>query len=168
MRGILTILFLLISNSFMTLAWYGHLRFKTNSWLPSLGFFGIILISWSIAFFEYCFQVPANRIGFNEFGGPFNLIQLKVIQEVISLSVFALFTIVFFKTQTFNYNHLIAFCLLIGAVYFMFKWYFLTLQPPRKSVTRYLWGWIKRGFSRLAKREKAEFTKCKWALFERA
>lgn len=120
-KGILTILLLLISNSFMTLAWYGHLKFKTNALLPSWGLFGIIIISWSIAFFEYCFQVPANRIGYSELGGPFNIVQLKVIQEVISLSVFAIFAIVFFKTQHFSYNHIIAFFLLIGAVYFIFK-----------------------------------------------
>lgn len=120
-KSLLTVLLLVISNSFMTLAWYGHLKFKTNALLPKWGLFGIILISWIIAFAEYCFQVPANRIGFNEFGGPFNLVQLKVVQEVISLSVFALFTIVFFKTQTLNYNHIIAFILLIGAVFFMFR-----------------------------------------------
>ncbi|MGM9774691.1 MAG: DMT family protein [Candidatus Egerieousia sp.] len=120
-RAVLTILLLVVSNSFMTLAWYGHLKFKTGSLLPRWGLFGIIIISWIIAFAEYCFQVPANRIGFNEFGGPFNLVQLKVIQEVTSLSVFALFAIVMFKTQTLNYNHVIAFILLIGAVFFMFR-----------------------------------------------
>ena len=120
-RGLLTILMLIVSNSFMTLAWYGHLKFRTNTLLPKWGIAGIVLISWCIALFEYSFMIPANRIGFNQFGGPFNLVQLKVIQEVISISVFLIFTLLFFKMQSFNYNHLIAFCLLIGAVYFVFK-----------------------------------------------
>ncbi len=120
-RGLLTILMLIVSNSFMTLAWYGHLKFRTNTLLPKWGIAGIVLISWCIALFEYSFMIPANRIGFNQFGGPFNLVQLKVIQEVISISVFLIFTLLFFKMQSFNYNHLIAFFLLIGAVYFVFK-----------------------------------------------
>jgi uncharacterized protein (DUF486 family) len=91
------------------------------NWFSSLGIFSIILISWGIAFFEYCFQVPANRIGFREYGGPFNLWQLKVIQEVITLIVFVLFTLIFFKNETFRMNHVIGFCLLILAVYFIFK-----------------------------------------------
>ena len=120
-RGLLTILMLIVSNSFMTLAWYGHLKFRTNTLLPKWGIAGIVLISWCIALLEYSFMIPANRIGFNQFGGPFNLVQLKVIQEVISISVFLIFTLLFFKMQSFNYNHLIAFFLLIGAVYFVFK-----------------------------------------------
>ena len=112
---------LLLSNTFMTLAWYGHLRFfgKNASYNPSL--FIIILISWGLAFFEYCFQVPANRIGFEAEGGPFNLVQLKVIQEVITLIVFTVFSMIFFKNLTFRWNHLAAFGLLIGAVYLIFK-----------------------------------------------
>jgi uncharacterized protein (DUF486 family) len=105
----------------MTFAWYGHLKFKEFSWFGSLGLIAIILISWGIAFFEYIFQVPANRIGFNSNGGPFNLWQLKVIQEVITLSVFTIFTVAFFKTETFRMNHLIGFVFLILAVYFIFK-----------------------------------------------
>jgi len=81
----------------------------------------IILISWSIALFEYLFQVPANRIGFKENGGPFSLVQLKVIQEVITLIVFSVFTLIVFKNQTIKWNHLVAFVLIIFAVYFMFK-----------------------------------------------
>ncbi|PIV92912.1 MAG: hypothetical protein COW44_12400, partial [Flavobacteriaceae bacterium CG17_big_fil_post_rev_8_21_14_2_50_33_15] len=81
----------------------------------------IILISWGIALFEYIFQVPANKIGFKEHGGPFSLIQLKLIQEVITLVVFAVFTLIVFKTETFRTNHIIAFLFLILAVYFMFK-----------------------------------------------
>lgn len=120
-RGLLSILLLIVSNSFMTLAWYGQLKFKTNTLLPKWGLFGIILISWCIAFFEYCFMIPANRIGFKDLGGPFSLVQLKVIQEVVTIMIFVIFSLIFFKTQTFNYNHLIAFFLLIGAVYFVFR-----------------------------------------------
>ncbi len=121
MKGFYTILLLLCSNTFMTLAWYGHLKMKDTGKLAGAGLFTIILISWGIAFFEYCFQVPANRIGFNENGGPYSLWQLKVIQEVITLSVFALFMFIFFKNQPFRWNHLVGFLLLIGAVYFIFK-----------------------------------------------
>jgi len=120
-KGLITILLLVLSNTFMTFAWYGHLKFKEISWFGSLGLIAIILISWGIAFFEYIFQVPANRIGFNSNGGPFNLWQLKVIQEVITLSVFTIFTVAFFKTETFRMNHLIGFVFLILAVYFIFK-----------------------------------------------
>lgn len=116
-----TIILLVIANIFMTLAWYGHLKFKDMSWFQGLGLFSVILISWGIAFFEYIFQVPANKIGYTENGGPFNLWQLKVIQEVITLSIFTIFTIVFFKTETFRINHLIGFIFLILAVYFIFK-----------------------------------------------
>jgi len=97
MKATLTILLLIISNSFMTLAWYGHLKFYEMKGWEKLSLFSVILISWGIAFFEYCFQVPANRIGFQSQGGPFTLVQLKVIQEVITLVVFSLFTIMFFK-----------------------------------------------------------------------
>lgn len=120
-KGLLTILLLVISNSFMTLAWYGHLKFGTGKLFPKWGLLGIILISWLIAFFEYCFQVPANRIGFKSFGGPFTLVQLKVIQEVITLLIFVAFSAIFFKTESFRMNHLIAFVFLVLAVYFIFK-----------------------------------------------
>jgi uncharacterized protein len=120
-KALLTIGLLLLSNAFMTLAWYGHLKFKEVSWLQNLGWGGIILVSWGIAFFEYCFQVPANKIGFHGNGGPFNLWQLKVIQEVITLTIFTVFTVVFFKNETLKTNHLIGFGLLILAVYFIFK-----------------------------------------------
>src|SRR6478736_7995915 len=121
MRGIYSILLLILSNAFMTLAWYGHLKFKDMKWSQSLPLISIILISWGIALFEYILQVPANRIGFREYGGPFSLMQLKVIQEVITLTVFVLFSIVFFKNETFRLNHLIGFVLLVLAVYFIFK-----------------------------------------------
>ncbi len=120
-KAIFTIGLLIISNTFMTFAWYGHLKFKQMNWFNSLGLISIILISWGIALFEYAFQVPANRIGFHENGGPFNLWQLKVIQEVITLTVFTIFTLVYFKNETLRINHIIGFCLLILAVYFIFK-----------------------------------------------
>lgn len=121
MKALYTIILLTLSNAFMTLAWYGHLKFKDMKWSESLGLISIILISWGIALFEYILQVPANRLGFKENGGPFSLVQLKVIQEVITLSVFVIFSLIFFKTETFRLNHIIAFVLLILAVYFMFK-----------------------------------------------
>ncbi len=110
-----------MSNIFMTFAWYGHLKFKEIGWFSKLGLPAIILISWGIALFEYCFQVPANRIGYIDNGGPFNLWQLKVIQEVITLIVFTLFTVLLFKTENFRTNHAIGFVFLILAVYFIFK-----------------------------------------------
>lgn len=121
MKGILTILLLVFSNVFMTLAWYGHLKFSQMKFFSKMGIVAIILISWGIALFEYCFQVPANRIGFNQHGGPFSLVQLKVIQEVITLIVFTLFTLLVFKTESFKTNHIIGFIFLILAVYFIFK-----------------------------------------------
>ena len=121
MKAVYTIVLLLLSNLFMTFAWYGHLKFKDVSWLQNSSLPLIIVISWGIAFVEYCFQVPANRIGFIDNGGPFNLWQLKVIQEVITLTVFTLFTVLLFKNQQFTYNHLIGFIFLVLAVYFIFK-----------------------------------------------
>ena len=121
MKELLTIGLLIISNVFMTFAWYGHLKLREFKWFESLPLIAIILISWGIALFEYLFQVPANRIGFRENGGPFSLIQLKVIQEVITLTVFMIFSLVVFKTESFRMNHLIGFGFLILAVYFIFK-----------------------------------------------
>ena len=120
-KGLLTIFLLLVSNSFMILAWYGHLKFNTEKLFPKWGLLAFIVISWLIAFFEYCFQVPANRIGFKAFGGPFSLMQLKIIQEVITLVVFMAFSLLFFKTETLKLNHLIACVFLVLAVYFIFK-----------------------------------------------
>jgi uncharacterized protein len=121
MRAFYTILLLILSNTFMTFAWYGHLKFKDMKWSQSLGLVSIILISWGIALFEYILQVPANRAGYKEYGGPFSLVQLKVIQEVITLTVFVIFSLIFFKNETFKMNHLIGFAFLILAVYFIFK-----------------------------------------------
>ncbi|MBS1488817.1 MAG: DMT family protein [Bacteroidetes bacterium] len=121
MRSIYTILLLILSNAFMTFAWYGHLKFKEMKWSENLSLAWVIVISWGIAFFEYTLQVPANRIGFKEYGGPFSLVELKVIQEVITLSVFVLFSLLFFKNETLRVNHWIGFGFLILAVYFIFK-----------------------------------------------
>jgi uncharacterized protein (DUF486 family) len=120
-KGVLTVVLLVFSNVFMTLAWYGHLKFREIDWFKNLGLVSIVLISWGIALFEYFFQVPANRIGFWENGGPFSLVELKVIQEVLTLIVFMIFTMLFFRTETFRMNHLIGFVFLVLAVYFIFK-----------------------------------------------
>lgn len=121
MKALLTVGLLVLSNTFMTFAWYGHLKFAEMKWFSKLGLISIVLISWGIALFEYCFQVPANRIGYKEHGGPFSLIELKVLQEVITLVVFSVFTLVFFKTESIRWNHLVGFVFLILAVYFVFK-----------------------------------------------
>jgi uncharacterized protein len=121
MKGLYTIGLLLIANIFMTFAWYGHLKFREYTWFKPSGLFVIILLSWGMAFFEYCFQVPANRIGFKENGGPFSLLELKVIQEVITLTVFTIFSMLLFKNQVFKWNHLVGFVFLVLAVYFIFK-----------------------------------------------
>ena len=114
-KGLSTILLLIASNTFMTIAWYGHLKFKQPNIILT------ILISWGIALLEYSLMVPANRIGSNMHGGPFNMFQLKIIQEVISISVFVIFTLIVFKTETLKWNHLIGFLCLFVAVYFFFK-----------------------------------------------
>ncbi len=121
MKGPGTIALLLLSNVFMTLAWYGHLRFKDFEWSRGIGLFGIILLSWGMAFFEYVLQVPANRLGHAEHGGPFTLVQLKVLQEVITLVVFTLFTVIAFRNEVLRWNHALAGLLLVAAVWLVFK-----------------------------------------------
>jgi uncharacterized protein (DUF486 family) len=121
MKGLNTILLLMMSNAFMTVAWYGHLKLKTMSRFENISLITVILLSWGIAFFEYTLQVPANRLGFKENGGPYSLVELKVIQEVISLIVFTVFTLIVFRTEHFRLNHLIGFVFLVLAVYFIFK-----------------------------------------------
>lgn len=115
-----TIGLLVLSNIFMTLAWYGHLKMAEFSWFKALPLIGVIAFSWAIAFFEYCLQVPANRIGFEGNGGPFSLMQLKVIQEVITLVVFVVFSIVAFHMEV-RWNHIVAAACLVAAVYFVFR-----------------------------------------------
>ena len=121
MKGFYTILLLILSNTFMTFAWYGHLKFKEVSWLQTLGVLSIILISWGIALFEYIFMIPANRIGYNGNGGPFSMMELKIIQEIISLTVFVVISTVVFKSEVLKWNHLVGFGFMILAVYFVFK-----------------------------------------------
>ncbi len=121
MKALYTVLLLVCSNAFMTIAWYGHLKFSASHGERPLPLILVILASWGIAFFEYCFQVPANRLGFAENGGPFSLIQLKIIQEVISLLVFTLFALLVFRTETFRWNHIAAFVCIVLAVYFVFR-----------------------------------------------
>jgi uncharacterized protein (DUF486 family) len=120
-KAVITIVLLILSNTFMTLAWYGHLKMKEMNKLVGVSLFTIILLSWGVALFEYLFQVPANRIGFNENGGPFTLWQLKVIQEVITLTVFSAFMLFFFRDQPLKWNHIVGFGLLVLAVFFLFK-----------------------------------------------
>lgn len=122
MKGLYTIMLLLVSNIFMTLAWYGQLKFKfIQGDGASRPLFWIILISWGIAFCEYCCLVPANRIGYIGTGGPFSLLQLKIMQEVITLLVFVVFSTLFFKSEPLRLNHLFGAICLILAVYFIFK-----------------------------------------------
>ena len=110
LRAVMPIFLLLISNIFMTFAWYGHLKFKSSAlWI-------VVLVSWGIALFEYCFQVPANRMGY----GVYNAAQLKTIQEVITLIVFSFFS-VFYLEEQFKWNYLVGFCFIILAVFFIFK-----------------------------------------------
>ena len=119
-QGIWTIIMLVFSNIFMTFAWYGHLKLQEMKISTGWPLILIILFSWGIAFFEYCLTVPANRIGFQGNGGPFNLMQLKVIQEVISLSVFTVVVNFLFHGQPVQWNHLAAFFCLCLAVFFVF------------------------------------------------
>ena len=115
-KALLTVFLLICSNTFMTLAWYGHLKLKEMNKLVGVSLFLVILGSWGIAFFEYLFQVPANRIGY----GQFNAAQLKTIQEVITLIVFSVFSILYLKEQ-FRWNYAVGFGLIILAVFFIFK-----------------------------------------------
>ena len=120
MKAAYPIILLIISNIFMTFAWYGHLRLESIKSFANLPLYIIILMSWFLALFEYAFQVPANKMGYIGNGGVYSLMQLKVIQEVISLTVFTLFTMIFFKNEALHWNHFAAFCCLILAVYFVF------------------------------------------------
>lgn len=110
MRAVVPIIMLIVSNIFMTFAWYGHLKFKSSA------LWTVILVSWGIAFFEYCFQVPANRMGHEVFSAA----QLKVMQEVITLIVFAVFSVLYLK-EDFKWNYVVGFVLILLAVFFVFK-----------------------------------------------
>ncbi|MBD5228052.1 MAG: DMT family protein [Bacteroidales bacterium] len=117
---IITILLLIISNVFMTIAWYGHLKLETTGISKNWPLYVVILVSWGIALIEYCFMIPANKIGYAENGGPFTLFQLKVIQEVITLTVFTVMAMFFFSGEKLHWNHIAAFFCLVGAVVFVF------------------------------------------------
>ena len=120
MKGLFSISLLVLSNVFMTFAWYGHLKLQQTKTFGNLPLYGVILLSWSIALLEYCAQVPANRIGFQGNGGPFSLMQLKIIQEVITLIIFMIFSLLFFKGETLQWNHIAACICMVLAVYFVF------------------------------------------------
>ena len=119
-KFIYTVLLLIGSNVFMTLAWYGHLKLNQMNISTSWPLWGVILFSWMIALAEYSLQVPANKIGFVGNGGPMSLMQLKVVQEVISLIVFTIIAGVMFQGERLQWNHFAAFLCLILAVYFVF------------------------------------------------
>lgn len=104
----------------MTFAWYGHLKLQEDKVISNWPLIGVIIFSWSIALAEYMCQVPANRLGFNGNGGPFSLMQLKVVQEVITLIVFTVFSTMLFKGESLHWNHLAAGACLVMAVYFVF------------------------------------------------
>ncbi|MBO5586661.1 MAG: DMT family protein [Prevotella sp.] len=120
MNALYTILLLILSNVFMTFAWYGHLKLQQNGTSTHWPLILVIAFSWLIAFFEYCCQVPANRIGFAGNGGPFSLVQLKVIQECVSLIVFTFLANIMFQNESLHWNHAAAFLCLVAAVYFVF------------------------------------------------
>lgn len=120
MKGLWTVLLLACSNVFMTFAWYGNLKLKEMNISTDWPLILVIFVSWGVALFEYCFMIPANNIGSNINGGPFSLVQLKVIQEAMSLFVFSIILITVFKTETLHWNHLVAFGLIVLAVFFAF------------------------------------------------
>lgn len=119
--GFSSIALLVLSNVFMTLAWYGHLQLHKSARFSNLPLYAVVLVSWLIALAEYAFQVPANRIGSENYGGPFNLFELKVIQEVVSLVVFTIFAVWVFRSDELKWNYLVGFGFLVLAVFFIFK-----------------------------------------------
>jgi uncharacterized protein (DUF486 family) len=119
-RGLLTVLMLICSNVFMTFAWYGNLKLQQMKLITDWPLIAIILLSWGMALFEYCFMIPANRVGSQITGGPFSLMQLKIIQEGVSLTVFTLIVALVFKGEPIRWNHLVAFGCIILAVFFAF------------------------------------------------
>ena len=120
MSALYTIILLIISNTFMTLAWYGHLKLQQTGRISHWPLIGVFLFSWFIALAEYMCQLPANRIGFRENGGPFSLMQLKVIQEALSLIVFTVIATFMFRGEQLQWNHVVAFFCIMLAVFFAF------------------------------------------------
>lgn len=120
MRMLGTVLMLMVSNVFMTFAWYGNLKLQEMKISTDWPLILVILCSWGVAFFEYCFMIPANRCGSQITGGPFSLVQLKVIQEVVSITVFSVITTFMFRGEALQWNHIAAFVCLVFAVFFVF------------------------------------------------
>lgn len=118
--AIWTVVLLIISNIFMTVAWYGHLKLQSTGVSSNWPLYTIILLSWGVALIEYSFQVPANRLGYEGNGGPYSLVQLKVMQEAITLVVFVIFSLIVFDDFTLRWNHFLAAAFLIAAVYLVF------------------------------------------------
>lgn len=118
--AIITVLLLIISNVFMTFAWYGNLKLQSMGLIKNWPLYAVIFLSWGMALLEYFFMIPANRIGFRENGGPFSLFQLKIIQEGISLTVFTVIAMMMFQGEKLHWNHIAAFLCLIAAVCFAF------------------------------------------------
>lgn len=118
--AISTLLLLVLSNIFMTIAWYGHLKLQTSGISTDWPLWVVILCSWGVALIEYSFQVPANRIGFEGNGGPYSLMRLKIIQEVITLTIFVIFSLLMFDNFTLRWNHILAMLLMVGAVWLVF------------------------------------------------
>lgn len=119
-KSLLTILLLVVSNVFMTFAWYGNLKLQQLKISTDWPLIVVILVSWGIALLEYCVMIPANRIGSQITGGPFSLVQLKVIQEAISLIVFTVIVATVFKGEPIKWNNFVSFALIIAAVFFSF------------------------------------------------
>lgn len=118
--SVLTILLLIISNVFMTIAWYGHLKLEETGVSKDWPLIVVILVSWGIALIEYFFMIPANKMGFQGNGGPFTLFQLKIMQEVITLTVFTILAMFFFSGEKLHWNHICSFVCLVAAVCFAF------------------------------------------------
>ena len=119
-KGLITVLMLVCSNVFMTFAWYGNLKLQEMKISTDWPLVLIILSSWGLALMEYCFLIPANRIGSQINGGPFSLMQLKIIQECVSLVVFTVIVALVFKGEPIRWNHIVAFGCIVGAVFFAF------------------------------------------------
>lgn len=117
---LLTIILLIISNVFMTVAWYGHLKLEQTGISKDWPLYIVILVSWGIALIEYFFMIPANKMGFQGNGGPYSLFQLKILQEVLSLTVFTILAMFFFQGEKLHWNHVCAFICLVAAVCFAF------------------------------------------------
>lgn len=118
--GVATVILLVIANMFMYIAWYGHLKLQTAGVTSNWPLYLVVVMSWGVALLEYSCQVPANRIGFEGNGGPYSLMQLKVMQEVITLVIFMIFSLFVFEGFAIRWNHILAMILLVAAVWLVF------------------------------------------------